>query len=202
MRLGYIFTLCAPLLAAASRSEQKIMAAKPQDILADPFVASQPTITDVLTIQRPGNIFFDYARSLALSESFSNKSKELTVLMPTNTAVMKMDRKPNEPEQPGGDIQITEAEYESQSTENVERWVSAHVIEGRVSLDKLPKSYNTLLSGKTVSFEFSSDTSSTDDWKNVVMKGGKDDYDIKILNRLEAANGVIFVIDGTVSPSS
>ena len=62
-----------------------------------------PTLADLLTIGPSASIFYSYARELALSELFSTPPQVLddvtgkgglTLLVPTNKAVMALARKP------------------------------------------------------------------------------------------------------------
>ncbi len=54
----------------------------------------RPTLFDLLTIESSTSIFFSYARELELSRSFVNVDSKLTLLVPTNKAVMALARKP------------------------------------------------------------------------------------------------------------
>jgi hypothetical protein len=53
-----------------------------------------PALFDLLTIEPGTSIFFSYARELELSRLFVNVDSNLTVLVPTNKAVMALARKP------------------------------------------------------------------------------------------------------------
>jgi hypothetical protein len=54
----------------------------------------RPTLFDVLTIESGSSIFFSYARELELSRLFVDADANLTLLVPTNKAVMALARKP------------------------------------------------------------------------------------------------------------
>lgn len=55
-----------------------------------------PSLADLLTIESAASIFYTYARELSLSEMFSRQQETegLTLLVPTNKAVMALARKP------------------------------------------------------------------------------------------------------------
>ena len=69
-----------------------------QTVLKDdtfsPRVHSKPSLADLLTVETSVSIFYSYARELELSVSFANEQANLTILAPTNKAVMAMARKP------------------------------------------------------------------------------------------------------------
>jgi hypothetical protein len=54
----------------------------------------RPTLFDLLTIESGSSIFFSYARELELSRLFVDADAKLTLLVPTNKAVMALARKP------------------------------------------------------------------------------------------------------------
>lgn len=90
MRLQLCSILVLPFLqvfASASEGEQILM--------AGPQVAMQPTLADLLTIESSTSIFYSYARELTTSTMFSDvDSRPITLLVPTNKAVMALARKP------------------------------------------------------------------------------------------------------------
>jgi hypothetical protein len=53
-----------------------------------------PTLFDLLTIEPTTSIFFSYARELELSRLLVDLDSNITVLVPTNKAVMALARKP------------------------------------------------------------------------------------------------------------
>ena len=53
-----------------------------------------PTLFDLLTIEPTTSIFFSYARELELSRLLVDLDSNITVLVPTNKAVMDLARKP------------------------------------------------------------------------------------------------------------
>jgi hypothetical protein len=52
------------------------------------------TLFDLLTIEPRTSIFFSYARELELGRLFVDMDSKLTLLVPTNKAVMALARKP------------------------------------------------------------------------------------------------------------
>ncbi|KAF8480979.1 hypothetical protein DFH94DRAFT_630204 [Russula ochroleuca] len=158
-----------------------------------PALNVRPTLFDLLTIEPGTSIFFSYARELELSRLFVNVDSNLTLLVPTNNAVMALARKPHQAPVPIDDtIELSEQEFEERSSRNVERWVSLHIIpESHTSLSS--RTYLTLAEGKTVTFkEINKDTTVTD-WKRFLVNDN-----IQIVRKKEATNGVLYVIDGTV----
>ncbi|KAK1233872.1 hypothetical protein PQX77_002944 [Marasmius sp. AFHP31] len=148
-----------------------------------------PTLADLLTINSSMSIFYSYARELELSKYLNDESAGLMLLAPTNKAVMASARKlyAQKPRNTRQDCYI-------RAKRNVERWVSAHII--TEPLEKLEmQSYNTLLEGKSVTFSDSEDTKSENvPWQKVIVEDGICFKDMK-----KAANGVIYVIDGTIT---
>lgn len=69
-----------------------------QTVLKDdsftPPIHSKPSLADLLTVENSVSIFYSYARELELSGSFTNEQANLTILAPTNKAVMDLARKP------------------------------------------------------------------------------------------------------------
>ncbi|KAI0249562.1 hypothetical protein BJV78DRAFT_1276167 [Lactifluus subvellereus] len=158
-----------------------------------PTSHSRPTLFDLLTIEPSTSIFFSYARELELVRLFTNVDSNLTVLVPTNKAVMALEKKPHQAPIPIEDtIELTEQELEERSEKNVERWVSLHIIpQSHISLPS--RTYPTLAEGKTVTFEETSRDPSIPEWKRVLVNGK-----LQIINWKEATNGVLYVIDGTI----
>ncbi|KAK7060868.1 hypothetical protein VNI00_000601 [Paramarasmius palmivorus] len=157
-----------------------------------PEVKSQPSLADLLTIEPSASIFYSYARELEISRLFEDESAKLTLLVPTNKAVMALARKPHQDPVLTDDTAISEEEFDKLSKQNVERWVSAHIIpESLSSLEH--RSYSTLLDGKSVSFS-ASGKDAEPSWQDTVAEDG-----IRIKEMKEASNGVIYILDGTIS---
>ncbi|KAJ7708519.1 hypothetical protein B0H16DRAFT_1632641 [Mycena metata] len=191
MRLQLCSILALPFLQAfASQGEQIVM---------DTPVAHQsmkPTLADLLTIEASTSIFYSYARELQLSDMFTTAgTTPVTLLVPTNKAVMALARKPHQGPAPvDDDIVVTDEEFDSRSKEHVERWVSAHIIpQSPISFDQ---TYPTLLEGKSISFTKSSKKGDANapDWGKVVIGDN-----IHIIGMREASNGILYLIDGAIS---
>jgi len=189
MRLQLCSILALPLL--------QVFASQGEQIVMDSGVAHQPmkpTLADLLTIESSTSIFYSYARELTLSNMFSDSAREITILVPTNKAVMALSRKPHQGPAPvDDDVVITDEEFDSRSKENVERWVSAHIIpQSPIDFDQ---TYPTLLDGKSISFAPSKKgDSSAPDWSRVVIGDN-----VHIVGKREASNGVLYLLDGTIS---
>jgi len=161
---------------------------------------AQPTLADLLTIESSASIFYSYARELELSRMFGEElgggdsAKKVTLLVPTNKAVMALSRKPHQgPEPVEPKIDISEQEFETISKKNVERWVSAHIIP-RSPISLTSQTYDTLLAGKSVTFDpIKGSDESKPEWTRVVIEG-----DSRIIGMKEASNGVLYLVDGTV----
>ncbi|ETW86744.1 hypothetical protein HETIRDRAFT_40718 [Heterobasidion irregulare TC 32-1] len=155
---------------------------------------AQPTLADLLTIERSASIFFSYARETGLNSLFSDETAMNTILVPTNKAVMALAKKPHQDPSPvEHGIEISEQEFDSRSKKNVEKWVSLHIIpESPISL--LGHTYPTLIEGKYVTFTEVDDGATAPEWARVLLNG-----DVRILEMKEASNGVLYLIDGTVS---
>lgn len=83
--------LLQPLFCSAAATEQMVISTPQQDLPA--FGSSEPTLADLLTLESTASIFFSYARELKLG-SILNEDTQITVLVPTNKAVMALARKP------------------------------------------------------------------------------------------------------------
>lgn len=160
-----------------------------------PATSSRPTLADLLTLEPSASIFYSYARELEMSSMLSDGRLKLTLLVPTNKAVMALARKPHQGLDDVDDgVEISEEEFDSRSKSNVEHWVSAHVIpEAPISLDS---QYETLLRGKSVTFTpISKNDGKGPEWSRVTLEDG-----IRILDKREGLNGDLYLIDGTNLP--
>jgi len=156
-----------------------------------PETSNLPTLADLLTIETSASIFFSYARETELSELFNGATKA-TVLVPTNKAVIALPRKPHQgPEHEEG-IKMSEQEFHDLSKQNVEQWVSAHIVPQ--SPISLLSTYPTLLSNKSVSFELTNGDENAPEWTRVLVDGS-----IRVLGMRKALNGVLYLIDGDIS---
>jgi len=200
-----LLPLAMPSLATPD-SFQQIPLSSHMEEAALPSSDSMPEsstllLSDILTLQLSASIFYSYARETRLSEEyFANENERATILAPTNKAVMALARKPHQgPEsQPiqDGTI-ISEEEIDETSKKNVENWISAHIIP-RSPIQLSPTSqFETLLKGCVVSVseaEHYADASAENpEWARVVLNGN-----ISVISRHEAANGVLYLIDGAI----
>jgi len=120
----------------------------------------------------------------------------MTVLVPSNKAVLSMKRKPHQSptgdETKDGEIDVTEEQLEFKRSENVRRWVSAHVIPEHPITFEESKNYPTVLEGASVGFSPINNTLSMN-WKDWRVVPG-----ITIADKIEGLNGVLYLIEGTV----
>ncbi|KZT08768.1 uncharacterized protein LAESUDRAFT_757480 [Laetiporus sulphureus 93-53] len=162
-----------------------------------PQTHAQPSLADLLTIEPAASIFYSYARETELSALFADESARLTLLVPTNKAVMALARKPHQGPAPVKEgVILPEAEFDALSKRNVERWVSAHIIPESPILLTPPHTYDTMLPGTNVSFSAADPDKGNQDapeWTRVRLNG-----DIRLIGMREAQNGILYMIDGTV----
>ncbi|KAJ3918793.1 hypothetical protein F5877DRAFT_67091 [Lentinula edodes] len=174
-------------------------------------VNNMPSLADLLTIESSASIFYSYARELALSQLFADSKSSvwdgdqkltlanggLTLLVPTNKAVMALARKPHQgppPKNENEGITISDEEFHKLSKENVQRWVEAHIIASSPLTFPAPTvTYDTVLQGKFVTFTSTQSNGDDEDWKAVTIEDG-----IKILSMKQASNGILYIIDGTI----
>ncbi|KAJ7596269.1 hypothetical protein C8J56DRAFT_916982 [Mycena floridula] len=193
MHLGSLHFALLPVLQVLASSFEQIPIM--QAPAFDPKVDHKPTVADLLTIEPSASIFYSYARELPLVDIFSQLNSNLTLLVPTNKAVMALSRKPHQgPSSPPSDIEISEEDFDKLSKQNVERWVSVHIIPGaQTSLE--PRTYETMLDGRSVTFStVKGGKKDAPQWSKFTLESG-----IALLNMKEASNGVIYMIDGTVT---
>lgn len=97
MRVRLLSLFVLPLLAFASMDEQMVLPSS-QVGSGEPFApvthSGKPSLADLLTIDTSASIFYSYARELQLSEKFSESDEHITLLVPTNKAVIALPRKP------------------------------------------------------------------------------------------------------------
>ena len=95
MRLLHLSTVLLPILVSAFQQDQVVMSSGEET--AEPFVPqtqARPTLHDLLTIESSASIFFSYARETDISARFQDADVALTLLVPTNRAVMALPKKP------------------------------------------------------------------------------------------------------------
>jgi len=110
--------------------------------------------------------------------------------------VMALPRKPHEGRlqnvESDGPVAVTEQEADRQSLRNVERWVGAHIVPGDLGdPSSLLGPHPTLLDKQTITL---SHPEGKEGWKGVVLEPGK----ATIIGRREAANGIMYLVDGTI----
>ncbi|CUA67093.1 hypothetical protein RSOLAG22IIIB_07180 [Rhizoctonia solani] len=153
-----------------------------------------PTLADLLTIQQSSSIFYDYLREIPqvvdrLEDTSGNVLS--TVFVPKNAAVITLPRKPHL-----GSVEdqieiLSGREYDERSRRNIAKWISAHVVPNHPI--ELSGSHPTMLHGKSIHFECKDEGEKT--WEHCTLEHG-----VKITQRVEASNGVLYIIDGTVKP--
>ncbi|KAH8094737.1 hypothetical protein BXZ70DRAFT_1034260 [Cristinia sonorae] len=172
--------------------EQEILAAPMDQNHYSPLTTTMPSLADLLTIESSASIFYSYAREVELSKAFVDLNGQYTLLVPTNKAVMALARKPHQgPAKPDTGIIIAQEEFDRQSKEYVEQWVSAHIIPSSVTLPS-SETYDTMLDGVSITFK---DLGGKEEpaWRRVVINDT-----VHIITAKEASNGVLYMIDGTV----
>jgi len=92
MRLLSSSVLVLSGLVVASKMDQTPIGSS--DSTYVPERQDKPTLADLLTIQNSASIFYSYARELELSKGLSDKDVKITLFVPTNKAVMSLNRKP------------------------------------------------------------------------------------------------------------
>ncbi|KAH9829439.1 uncharacterized protein C8Q71DRAFT_790200 [Rhodofomes roseus] len=187
MRLFALSSLALPILAFASLDDQTAMSGSILDESAPytPQTNSQPTLADLLTIESSASIYYSYARETELSTLFGDESAHLTLLVPTNKAVMALARKPHEGPAPVKDgAIISEAEFDALSKENVVRWVSAHIIPQSPISVTSSQPYHTMLQEKNVTFTQVDSDESKPDWSRVRLND-----DVRLIDMTEVCLG-------------
>ena len=97
--MKFFATFFLPLLSitasihTVAAADQIVLPNIPMDVNW-PSSDGRPTLFDLLTIEPRTSIFFSYARELELSRLFVNVDSNITLLVPTNKAVMALARKP------------------------------------------------------------------------------------------------------------
>jgi len=152
-----------------------------------------PSLADILTVERSASIFYSYARETKFGKLLEDSAENITILAPTNKAVIALPQKPHQG--PVGDNiekmpHISQIDYDALSRGNVEKWVGAHIISAPISLTNEEETYETMLPGASVTFTLQH--SSKEGWSKYVMN-----EDIEFIARQEASNGVLYLIDGT-----
>ncbi|KAL8276564.1 hypothetical protein RQP46_011054 [Phenoliferia psychrophenolica] len=162
------------------------------------ILSSQPiTLADLLTSGKACDIAYSYIRD---SEAVSSlliapKPSYTTLLIPVNSAIMSLARKPHQGPPPpisGGEIKgvlESEKQHEEECRAYEERWVKLHVIPGKVG-EKEGVEHDTMVEGRKISF-----VRALDGAASVYVMPGR----LPVLNVLEASNGKIIFLDGALS---
>ncbi|SCV67885.1 BQ2448_5496 [Microbotryum intermedium] len=179
---------------------------------ANPFLSSSAntvssasmSLADLLTQSRRSSIFYDYCRDVPSVSSLLNSppspSKETmpTLLVPLNSAIIAMGRKPHQT-QPTTDSNApqvrNERQLEEETNEYLSRWVRAHVIQGEVEVGTegwQDKQYETL---DRSSVRFALRNGATTNEERVVVLPGE----IEVVGMTRASNGIIYYIAGTLN---
>ncbi len=87
MRLSVLSFFALPFMSALGEQV-------PMNSDYTPLTTTKPLLNDLLTIESSASIFYSYARELELSKMLEDENARLTVLVPTNKAVMALARKP------------------------------------------------------------------------------------------------------------
>lgn len=189
--------LVIPQVVLDQANDQQIVMPDPA---SDEFASSPPMLSDQLSLEPQASIFFSYARESAkLSGIMSGVgeyggSHKYTVFVPTNRAVMALARKPHLGREPvDGSIEISDEEADRQAQENVEKWVSAHIVPKSLELSAgMPEEYPTLLDGISLTL-IRENSHKSPEYHNWRLNGN-----VAILGQRKAANGVMYLIDGTI----
>ncbi|KAG8950412.1 hypothetical protein FRC04_007427 [Tulasnella sp. 424] len=157
-----------------------------------------PTLFDLLVLQRGSSIFFDYLReSSTISQRMNDESAKSTLLLPTNKAVIALGWKPHQgPPTPSPDGDVKVEITEEMGKANVERWLSAHILPADDIDFKSENPIPTLLEGRPVSV-LKTHTGQSEEWQNYGLAQG--DGAVGLVKRIQASNGVLYVINGTIS---
>ncbi|TDL26343.1 hypothetical protein BD410DRAFT_741606 [Rickenella mellea] len=195
MHRTLLILMALPFMAASN--PEQIMLNSPGSTMQDtftPVTTEAPSLADILTIESSASIFYTYARETRLSELFTRTDTFNTILVPNNQAVMALARKPHQGPSPiDEDIKITEEEFDARSRQNVENWISAHIIPSRITLSQ-GAVYQTLREGCTVTVDLKDPKLDNGKRGNAVFNGNK-----SIISVREASNGFMYLIDGAIA---
>lgn len=180
------------------------------------------TLADLLTKDRKSSMAYDYMRDSPLISSILVSPKSYTTfLVPTNSAIMSLTRKPHQGPAPvvGGEVISigieSDKEHEEKLRAYLERWVMLHVVPGPVDEradNDDGKEYPTMVEGRSVSFVKAIDGPGA----VLVMPGNirvagvlevrPDPYrlpprlaSLTIVLILQASNGKLIFIDGSLT---
>lgn len=150
--------LCS-LTYATTQQQQPLMASSSPSL---------PNLAAILTRTGKASIYYDYARdshiSSLLSPPLIGHSSPHSLLVPINSAILSLSRKPHQGPPThldhDGTIISNKAlgdskQEEQQRAEWLEQWVKLHIIDGQVDLDAEgweDRAWPTLVEGREVSF--------------------------------------------------
>jgi hypothetical protein len=178
-----------------------------------PSSLSGPSLADKLTRSK-SRVFFDYARdSTAVATLLVDPNGAATILAPTDSAVLALERRPHQGPLPVETVdgEVSSNEEERQRAEWLERWVKGHVVLEKVDLEGEgweEREYTTM-EGKRVRFVPSG--ASGEGRKlvpgDIEVVGEEQVRFISFLlpfspanpPRLQASNGKLIYIQGTLS---
>ncbi|KAG9016593.1 hypothetical protein FRB90_002874 [Tulasnella sp. 427] len=201
-----LFSRFTALIFAVPLLSSTALASKGQQLPLDPTMSEEfvrpgntlPTLFDLLVLQRGSSIFFDYLReSSTISSRMKDESVKSTVLLPTNKAVISLGWKPHQgPPKPTPDGDVAVEITEAIGRANVERWLSAHVLPVEDINWNSDSPITTLLDGKPITV-LKTHTGQSEEWQNYGVAQG--DGAVGFVKRIPASNGVIYVVNGTIS---
>ncbi|PVF98622.1 hypothetical protein CPB86DRAFT_705006 [Serendipita vermifera] len=205
------YLLSAAAILATARSQlvipQIVMDQAPplQEVIRDHLQNEEtmraPALSDQMSLEPKASIFFSYARESAkmsgvLSGVGEYSGNKYTVFVPTNKAIMTLARKPHQSDETES-AEISEEQAERVSQENVERWVGAHIVPQSLPLEAASVgTHPTLLDEKSLVLS-RTNSHKTPEWDNWKLNDK-----INILGQREAANGIMYLIDGTIEVKS
>jgi len=168
----------------------------------DPMKPSGPSLTDIMTVESGMRLFYDYLRdSTSVSERLLAPLMNTTLFVPRNSAILSLSRKPHEGPSKSDTVLVGEGK-EKADKQYVEDWVKSHIVpENPISLTP-SDAYDTLLSGRQITFETVQKDEAKlwvqmveEDWQKVRVNPGQ----VRIVDKKQATNGVIYVLDGVLS---
>ncbi|KAL7414002.1 hypothetical protein BDY24DRAFT_387175 [Mrakia frigida] len=150
-----------------------------------------PSLADVLTTTRKLSIWYDYARDVEkVTERLSSSIQQTTLLVPLNSAILSLPRKPHEsvPTTPSLPDSLSILQQDALTANNVNRFISAHVVPETIDLSSSSSelTFSTLLADHKLTF------TPGDDGKWTVGNG------LNVVEVLEASNGKVLILDGVV----
>lgn len=161
--LATVASFCT-LAAATQQQQQPLMAQEG----ASPFTASKPDLAALLTRSSKGSMFYEYARDSTtvtklLSAPWIGSGQRYTVLVPLNSAILALSRKPHQgpPQADDAGTIISNKmlggseEEEKERAAYLEEWVRLHIAQDVVELDGKGwegTQWQTLVNERQVSF--------------------------------------------------